>query len=66
MKLDGVFFTEEEARISADLLRATLRGARPSIINSCKCCALRAIRRAGEVCITAFGSLSTYRCAPRR
>jgi len=28
VKLDGVFFTEEEARISADLLRGTLRGAR--------------------------------------
>lgn len=27
IKLDGVFFTEEEARISADLLRGTLRGA---------------------------------------
>lgn len=30
VKLDGVFFTEEEARISADLLRGTLRGARAS------------------------------------
>ncbi|NIF28860.1 hypothetical protein F3J44_21070 [Pantoea sp. Tr-811] len=31
VKLDGVFFTEEEARISADLLRGTLRGARASV-----------------------------------
>ena len=31
VKLDGVFFTEEEARISADLLRRTLRGARASM-----------------------------------
>ncbi|SPO53619.1 conserved protein of unknown function [Pseudomonas sp. JV551A1] len=31
VKLDGVFFTEEEARISADLLRGTLRGARASM-----------------------------------
>ncbi|MBV4492899.1 hypothetical protein [Pseudomonas oryzicola] len=31
VKLDGVFFTEEEARISADLLRGTLRGARVSM-----------------------------------
>ncbi|MBA6061507.1 hypothetical protein [Pseudomonas juntendi] len=30
-KLDGVFFTEEEARISADLLRGTMRGARASM-----------------------------------
>lgn len=28
VKLDGVFFTEREARISADLLRGTMRGAR--------------------------------------
>ncbi|AUZ57482.1 hypothetical protein PRJ_0860 [Pseudomonas sp. XWY-1] len=31
VKLDGVFFTEEEARISAALLRGTLRGARASM-----------------------------------
>lgn len=31
IKLDGVFFTEEEARISADLLRGTLRGALASM-----------------------------------
>ena len=31
VKLDGVFFTEEEARISAELLRGTLRGARASM-----------------------------------
>ncbi|WP_409321187.1 hypothetical protein [Pseudomonas monteilii] len=31
VKLDGVFFTEEEARISADLLRGTMRGARASM-----------------------------------
>lgn len=31
VKLDGAFFTEEEARISADLLRGTLRGARASM-----------------------------------
>ncbi|ANC01383.1 hypothetical protein AB688_04260 [Pseudomonas putida] len=28
MKVDGVFFTEEEARISADLLKGTLGGTR--------------------------------------
>ncbi|HAB03511.1 MAG TPA: hypothetical protein DCE25_11515 [Pseudomonas sp.] len=31
IKLDGMFFTEEEARISADLLRGTMRGARASM-----------------------------------
>ncbi|WP_441252964.1 hypothetical protein [Pseudomonas putida] len=31
VKLDGVFFTEEEALISADLLRGTMRGARASM-----------------------------------
>jgi hypothetical protein len=31
VKLDGVFFTEEEARISAALLRGSLRGARASM-----------------------------------
>ncbi len=31
VKLDGVFFTEEEARISADLLRGTMRGPRASM-----------------------------------
>lgn len=31
VKLDGVFFTEEEARVSADLLRGTMRGARASV-----------------------------------
>ncbi|HDS1734903.1 TPA: hypothetical protein QEM55_001918 [Pseudomonas putida] len=31
VKLDGVFFTEEEARVSADLLRGTMRGARASM-----------------------------------
>lgn len=28
VRIDGVFFTEEEARISADLMKGTLRGAR--------------------------------------
>ncbi|PFG25616.1 hypothetical protein ATH90_4498 [Pseudomonas lurida] len=28
--IDGPFFTEEEARVSADLLRGTFRGARAS------------------------------------
>lgn len=31
VKLDGVFFTEEEAQISADLLRGTMCGARASM-----------------------------------
>nr|WP_306282996.1 hypothetical protein [Pseudomonas juntendi] len=31
VKIDGVFFTEEEAQISADLLRGTIRGARASM-----------------------------------
>lgn len=31
IKLDGVFFTEKEARTSADLLRGILRGARASM-----------------------------------
>lgn len=30
MTVDGPFFTEEEARVSADLLRGTFRGARAS------------------------------------
>lgn len=31
VKLDDLFFTEEEARISADLLRGTFRGARADV-----------------------------------
>lgn len=31
VKLDGAFFTEQEARISADLLRGTMPGARASM-----------------------------------
>ena len=31
--VDGPFFTEEEARVSADLLRGTFRGARASEAN---------------------------------
>lgn len=35
--IDGPFFTEDEARISADLLRGTFRGARA--YSSCHCAA---------------------------
>ncbi|VVP89023.1 hypothetical protein PS910_02693 [Pseudomonas fluorescens] len=37
VELDGPFFTEDEARISADLLRGTFRGARA--YSACHCAA---------------------------
>ncbi|WP_397450863.1 hypothetical protein [Pseudomonas sp. NA-150] len=33
VNIDGPFFTEDEARISADLLRGTFRGARAQDVN---------------------------------